>query len=83
MAGLWIVISTRWGLSSVQASLNVIISVLGTIGLWAFTRFWWRRGCTSVLRKDTGVPLHKLFSIAGLGEGWDAAVVLRRQIFAK
>jgi len=83
MAALWIVISTRWGLSSVQASLNVIISILGTIGLWAFTRFWWRRGCNSVLRKNTGVPLHKLFSIAGLGEAWDAAVVLRRQIFAK
>ncbi|RYN66564.1 hypothetical protein AA0117_g8786 [Alternaria alternata] len=83
MAALWIVLSTRWGLSSVQASLNVIISVLGTIGLWAFTRFWWRRGCTQVLRKKTGVPLHKLFSIAGLGEGWDTTVVLRRQIFAK
>jgi len=83
MKAFWVVISTRWGLSSVQASVNVIISVLGTIGLWAFTRFWWRRGCTQVLRKRTGVPLHKLFSIAGLGEGWDATVVLRRQIFAK
>ncbi|KAF2786834.1 hypothetical protein K505DRAFT_411744 [Melanomma pulvis-pyrius CBS 109.77] len=64
MAALWIVISTRWDLSSLQASLNVIISALGTIGLWAFTRFWWRRGCNSVLRKNT----------ASLGEGWDAMV---------
>lgn len=83
MGALWIVITQHWSLSSVQASLNVVISVLGTVGLWAFTRSWWRRGCDSVLQETSGVPFHSLFSIATIGEGKDAFMVLRRSIFAK
>jgi hypothetical protein len=83
MASSWIVLSTRWGLTSVQASLNVIISVLSTVGLWAFTRYWWRRGGIQVLRNKNGVPLSRLFTISSPGEAWDVIATLGRQIFAK
>lgn len=83
MAILWIILSTKWELSSVQASLNVIISVLSTIGLWSFTRYWWRRGSVRVIRDKTSVPLSNLLTISGIGDGWDVMMVLQRQIFAK
>jgi len=79
----WISISTRWSLTSVQASLNVIISVLGTIGIWAFSRYWWQQGSRSVLRGKSDVPLSSLVTLASPGEGWDAAVVLGKRFFAK
>lgn len=83
MDSMWIILSTRWDSNSVQASLNVIISVLGTVGLWAFTRFWWRRGSLCVLRNESTVPLAKLFTVSNIGEGWDVLAVLGRRIFAK
>ncbi|KAF2267890.1 hypothetical protein CC78DRAFT_541126 [Lojkania enalia] len=67
----------------VQAALNVIISVLGTIGVWAFSRYWWQRGSTNVLHGKCEVPLSALLSLASPGEGWDAIRVLRKKIFAK
>ncbi|KAM0807546.1 hypothetical protein AB5N19_07886 [Seiridium cardinale] len=82
MAFMWIILSTQWSFSSVQASLNVIISGLGTTGLWAFTRFWWQRGSISVLRDEKDVPLSKIFTISSLGEVWDTVAVLRRQLFS-
>lgn len=79
----WISISTRWSLTSVQASLNVIISVLATIGVWAFSRYWWQRGSQKVLRGTSDVPLSSLVTLSSPGEGWDAAFVLRKRMFAK
>lgn len=83
MASAWVNLSTKWGLSSVQAALNVIISVAGTAGIWAFSRYSWQRAGMSVLRGNSEVPLSALLSISGPGEGFDAVVVLRRRVFAK
>ncbi|KAH7353147.1 hypothetical protein BKA66DRAFT_598170 [Pyrenochaeta sp. MPI-SDFR-AT-0127] len=83
MSAMWISVSTRWGITSVQAALNVFISVIGTIGVWTFSRYWWQRGTTKVLNGKIEVPLSALLSLASLGEGYDAVKVLRRRMFAK
>lgn len=79
----WVNLSTRWSLASVQAALNVIISVLSTVGIWSFSRFWWQRGSASVLRDNSNVPLSALVTLSSLGEGWDAVAVLHRRLLAK
>ena len=83
MTVVWIDLSTRWSLSSVQAALNVIISVLGTVGIWSFSRYWWQKGSTKVLRGDHEVPLSALFTFSGPGEGWDFVSLLRKHVFSK
>lgn len=83
MVSAWVNLSTRWDLTSVQATLNVLISVLGTIGVWAFSRYWWQRSCATLLRRDSEVPLSSLLILSSPGEGWDALTVLRRRIFSK
>lgn len=83
MSATWISVSTRWSITSVQAALNVFISVIGTIGIWTFSRYWWQRGTAKVLQGKTEVPLSALLSLANPGEGWDAVRVMRRRMFAK
>jgi hypothetical protein len=83
MVTAWLSLSTHWGLTSVQAALNVIISVLGTAGIWALSRYWWQRGSASILRGDSEVPLRTLLTLSGPGEGWDVVTVLRGGIFTK
>ncbi|KAH8585359.1 hypothetical protein B0O99DRAFT_559719 [Bisporella sp. PMI_857] len=80
MASAWINLSTRWSLSSVQATLNVIISILGTISIWTFSRFWWQRAGSKVVRDKSDVPLPALYTIVALGDGWDILAVLGRQL---
>ncbi|CZR62748.1 uncharacterized protein PAC_12645 [Phialocephala subalpina] len=82
MTAAWISLSTRWDLASVQAALNVVISILGTVGIWAFSRYWWQR-CGSRILRGKADPLSTLFTVAGPGDGWDAIAVLRRRIFNK
>jgi hypothetical protein len=81
MAVAWIVLSTKWDFANVQATLNVIISVLGTTGIWAFSRFWWQFASSRVIRKDS-VPLSSLFTFSSPGEAWDVLVLLRKTLFA-
>jgi hypothetical protein len=41
MSLTWVSVSTRWSLSDVQAALNVIVSVLGVVGvvgIWSSSR---------------------------------------------
>lgn len=78
MAHTWINLSTRWSLSSVQAALNVIISVIGTVGIWTFARFWWQRAGARVVRRNSGIPLSALFTVSSPGEAWDAITVQGR-----
>lgn len=83
MTIVWIDLSTRWDKDSVQAALSVIISVLSTVGIWAFSRYWWQRETTSVLRGKSNVPLSALFTLSNLGEGWDAVAMLRERLLGK
>jgi hypothetical protein len=55
----------------------------GTIGIWAFSRYWWQRGGRKVLKSQRDVPLPKILSLAGPGEGYDAVKLLRWKIFTK
>lgn len=83
MASVWILLSTHWSLSSVRAALNVIISVLCTVGIWSFSRYWWQRGSSKIVREKRAVPLSALFTFTDPGEGWDLIALLRRQVLAK
>ena len=66
-----------------QAALAVIISVLGAISIWSFSRYWWQRGCVNVVRRSSIIPLSKLFTLSSPGEAWDAITLLRSRVFAK
>ncbi|KAI1413440.1 hypothetical protein F5Y13DRAFT_198756 [Hypoxylon sp. FL1857] len=79
----WIDISSRWELTSVQAALNVFVSILGTFGIWSASRFWWQRGSARILCNNTDVPLPTLYSISGLGDSWDAIFLLQKAVFTK
>lgn len=79
----WISLCTRWGASSVQAALNVIISVLGIVGIWSFSRYWWQRGSSKILRGKSDVPLSTILTVTTAGETWDTIAVLREKVFAK
>ncbi|KAF2690726.1 hypothetical protein K458DRAFT_482927 [Lentithecium fluviatile CBS 122367] len=79
----WVNISTRWSITSIQAALNVFVSLLGTIGIWTLSRYWWQRGGSYVLRGKSDVPLSALFSLAGPGEGYDTVKVLGGKLFSK
>jgi hypothetical protein len=79
----WISVSTKWDITSVQAALNVFISVIGTIGIWTFSRYWWQRGSQHIVQGNSNVPLSALFTLSSPGEGYDAVRVLRRRVFAK
>jgi hypothetical protein len=83
MTFTWINLSTRWDLTSVQAALNVIISVLGTVGIWALSRYWWQRGSARILRHGSEVPLSSFLILSSPGDGWDILTVLRRRVFSK
>ena len=83
MTGVWIVLSSRWGFADVQAAVNVVISAIGVIGIWAFSRFWWQQGTKRVLAKPGMVPLSSLFTFTGAGEGWDLITLLRHHLFLK
>ncbi|OAP58459.1 hypothetical protein AYL99_07549 [Fonsecaea erecta] len=83
MTFAWISLSTRWSLTSVQAGLNVIISILGTLGVWAFSKYWWQRGSTNILRHNSEVPLTKFIILSGPGDGWDILRVLRQRVFSR
>ncbi|KAF7531315.1 hypothetical protein G7054_g8987 [Neopestalotiopsis clavispora] len=83
MPSSWFIISTYWDLSSVQAALNVIVSVLSTAALWAWSRFWWQRVSVRIVQRHDGMPLPRLLLVSGAGESWDTVTVLGRQLFTK
>jgi hypothetical protein len=83
MTGVWITVSTRWEFANVQAALNVVISILGTIGIWAFSRFWWQRAAKIVLDRDRIVPLASLFTFTSMGDTWDVITFFYARLFTK
>ena len=83
MTGAWINLSTRWGLPSVQAAINVVISVVGTVGIWAWSRYWWQRGSAAVVGGNSKVRLAAMCTPSGLGESWDVVSVLQKRMLDK
>ena len=83
MTAAWIILSTRWEFANVQAGLNVVISILGTVGIWALSRLWWQRGIKRVLDKQGNIPLSELFTFTSAGDSWDVMMLLGKQLFSK
>jgi hypothetical protein len=79
MAGLWVVLSITWKLEDLQAALNVIISVLSALGIFAFARFCWQTSTIQVARNRT-VPVSNLLSITTLADVLDAAQLLKGRL---
>lgn len=80
MSAGWIILSTVWDFADVQATLNIAISLLGTIGIWTFSRFWYQHNSSKILRNND-VPLSSLFTFSTLGEAWDVALLLKGNLF--
>jgi len=72
---MWVNISTRWNITSVQAAVNVFISVISTIAIWTFSRFWWQRGSEKVLRRKSEVPLSALMNFSSPGERYGVLIL--------
>ncbi|KAL6400919.1 hypothetical protein AUP68_16637 [Ilyonectria robusta] len=79
MSGAWITLSFVWDFANVQATLNVIISILGTIGIWTFSRLWYQRNTTKVMGREN-TSLSSLFTVTSLGEFWDILCLLKHHV---
>lgn len=79
MSASWITLSFVWDFADVQATLNVIISILGTIGIWTFSRLWYQRNSTKVIGREN-TSLSSLFTVTNLGEFWDLLCLLKSRI---
>src|SRR4051794_27768806 len=79
MAGLWIVLFLTWKLEDLQAALNVLISILSALGIFAFARFSWQTSTIQVA-KNRIVPVSSLLSITTLADVLDAAQLLKGRL---
>ncbi|KAK7432038.1 hypothetical protein QQZ08_001328 [Neonectria magnoliae] len=79
MSGAWITLSFVWDFADVQATLNVIVSILGTIGIWTFSRLWYQRNSTRVIDREN-TSLSSLFTVTNLGELWDIVWLLKHHL---
>ena len=52
MAKSWIALRAGWKLEDVQAALNVVISMLSTMGIFVFARFCWHETAARVDRSQ-------------------------------
>src|SRR5436309_5336829 len=67
MAKSWIALRAGWKLEDVQAALNVVISMLSTMGIFVFARFCWHETAARVDRSQN-VRLSSLLSLSTPGE---------------
>jgi hypothetical protein len=74
------VLSTKWSFATVQATLNVLISLLGTIGIWTFSRYWYQRSSSKIIQ-ERDVALSSLFTFTSPGDAWNLLVLLRQKLF--
>lgn len=81
MSGSWLSLPRSWRLEDVQAVLNIIVSVLSTLGAFVFARICWQTTAAKVA-KNRNVSLSALLSLSSLGEVFDIAVLLRTRLLA-
>jgi hypothetical protein len=79
MSATWIILSTTWDFANVQVTLNIIISLPGTIDIWTFSRFWYQDSSSKILRHEH-VAFLSLFTFTSPGEAWDI-LLLKGNIF--
>jgi hypothetical protein len=81
MTAFWVSLPARWELQDVQAALNVIITVLSTLGVFVFVRYCWRRAA-KLVADNRDVSLPALLSLNTLGEAIDVVFLLKRKLFS-
>lgn len=79
-AVLWVSLPSQWTLAEVQAGLQVIIALLCTWGIFAFSRFCWQLS-SNLVKRNHAVALASLMSINTIGEAYDVVALLKRRIF--
>jgi hypothetical protein len=78
-ASSWISLPSSWKLQDVQATLNVIITVLSTLGVTAFAKCCWQSAAQHAVDQQT-LPLSSLLSINTVGEAFDIMLLLRSKM---
>ena len=81
MAKSWIALRAGWKLEDVQAALNVVISVLSTMGIFVFARFCWH-GTAARVGRSQNVRLSSLLSLSTPGEVFDVFMLLKFKILS-
>jgi hypothetical protein len=82
MTASWINLSGPWSLQNVQAALNVIVTGLSVLAVFACARFCWQSSVTSSARYSS-VPASALLSISTFGEAVDVIWLLKVKIFSR
>lgn len=77
----WIALRAGWKLEDVQAALNVVISVLSTLGIFVFARFCWH-GTAARVGRSQNVRLSSLLSLSTPGEVFDIFMLLKFKILS-
>ncbi|KAK5047927.1 hypothetical protein LTR84_006115 [Exophiala bonariae] len=78
----WINLPGPWSLQNVQAALNVVVTGLSVLAVFACARFCWQSSVTSSARYSS-VPASALLSISTFGEAIDVIWLLKAKIFSR
>jgi hypothetical protein len=81
MAKSWIALRVGWKLEDVQAALNVVISILSTMGIFVFARFCWH-GPAARVGRNQNVRLSSLLSLSTPGEVFDVFMLLKFKLLS-
>lgn len=79
MPAHWVTLPHSWKLQDTQAGLNVIIAFLCAGGIFVLVRYFWVAAARDVAR-DKDVPVYSLLSLNTIGETFDVAWLLRREL---
>lgn len=82
MTASWINLPGPWSLQNVQAALNVVVTGLSVLAVFACARFCWQSSVTSTARYSS-VPASALLSISTFGEAVDVMWLLKAKIFSR
>ncbi|KEF58063.1 uncharacterized protein A1O9_05986 [Exophiala aquamarina CBS 119918] len=82
MTASWINLPGSWSLQNVQTALNVIVTGLSVLAVFACARFCWQSSVTSGARYDS-VPASALLSISAFGDAVDVIWLLKVKIFSR
>lgn len=78
----WISLRKEWRLQDVQAALNVVISGLSALGIFALTRFCWQASARQSFRHEY-IPVSALLTVSTFGEVWDTIWLLKDKIILR
>ena len=81
MARYWISLPAFWKLQDVQATLNVVITVLCALGVFVFVRSCWQLAAKRIARNQD-VALPTLLSLNTIGEALDVLLLLQSRLLS-